>query len=394
MFFGLHKKIAYFDYAATSPVRSEVLEVYNEASQKYWGNASSIHQTGRQAKNTLNEAREKIASLLNCAPTEIIFTSSGSEGNNLALKGFFEAKNWRGKFALSPIEHSSVLNTAEYLKTKGVRVIFLPINFEGLLTEQARIIIEDEKFDLVSVMLANNEIGTINPIGDLALTVHSYGGVFHTDAVQAVGLMDLDFKKIGADIITLAGHKFGAPKGIGILYVKEGIILTPQILGGNQEWQKRAGTENVPAILALAKALEIATEERAQHISKLENFQKQIMASVEKIDGVKITGSKKYRLVNNVSLSIEAVEGENVVLHLSQKGIETSSGSACTSGDIKPSHVLLACGLSEKSALGSLRISMGFNTTQEEVDSLYELLPKTITEVQKLTPITNPTNNN
>jgi len=386
--FGLgHRKIAYFDYAATAPVRSEALAVYNEACEKYWANPSSIHQTGHKAKNALMTAREKISSLLNCTPREIIFTASGSESDNLALKGFFENKNWRGKLGLSPIEHSAIINTANYLKTKGARIIYLPVNSEGLLTEQARIIIEDEKFDLVSVMLANNEIGTINPISDLAQTVHNYGGVIHTDVVQAVGLVDLDFKKLGVDMMTLAGHKFGGPKGIGLLIVKEGIEIAPQILGGNQEWKKRAGTENLPAILGLVKALEIALTEKNSHIKKLAAWQNQIIECVEKINGAIITGSKKYRLANNVSLSIDGVEGENIVLHLSQKGIETSSGSACTSGELHPSHVLLMCGLSESAAIGSLRISMGFGTTQEEVDRLCELLPKTITEVRKLSPI-------
>lgn len=388
MIFGLgHKKIAYFDYAATSPIRPEVLAVYNEACEKYWANPSSIHQTGHKAKNALLTAREKIASLLNCHPREIIFTASGSEGDNLALKGFFEAKNWRGKLGVSPIEHSAIINTANYLKTKGVRVIYLSVNAEGLLTEQARIIIEDEKFDLVSVMLANNEIGTINPIADLAQTVHNYGGAIHTDVVQAVGLYDLDFKKLNVDIMTLAGHKFGGPKGVGLLIVKQGVELAPQILGGNQEWKKRAGTENLPAILGLVKALEIALTEKDRHVQKLFSFQNQIMDCAEKIEGVVITGSKKYRLANNVSLVIDGVEGENVVLHLSQKGLETSSGSACTSGELHPSHVLLACGLSESAAIGSLRITMGFNTTQEEVDRLCDFLPKTIADVRKLSPM-------
>lgn len=386
--FGLgQKKIAYFDYAATSPVRSEVLEVYNEACEKYWANPSSIHQTGHKAKNALLNAREQAASLLGCLPTEIIFTASGSEGDNLALKGFFEARNYRGKLAVSAIEHSAIINTANYLKTKGVRVIFLPVNNDGLLTEQARLIIEDEKFDLVSVMLANNEIGTINPVADLAQTAHNYGGIFHTDAVQTVGLLDLDFKKMDVDMATLAGHKFGGPKGVGLLYVKNGVRLSPQTLGGNQEWKKRAGTENVPAILGLTKALELAVKEQKQHVEKLNGFQTQIFEAVKKIAGVVITGSKKYRLANNISLSIDGVEGENIVLHLSQKGIETSSGSACTSGELHPSHVLLACGFSDSAAIGSLRVTMGYGTTQNQIDLLCETLPKVIAEVRKLSPM-------
>lgn len=394
------KKNIYLDHAATTPVRKEVLEAMLPYFDEKFGNPSSFHSVGKIAKDAMETARETIAKILNCRTSEIIFTAGGTESDNLAVLGMARANKNCGKHIItSKIEHPAVLESCKKLEKEGFDVTYLPVDKEGLvrLDELKKALRMDTI--LVSIMYANNEIGTIQPITEIAKILREHKKeaprlrsgdnadfpYFHTDACQAAGALELDVIKLNVDLLTFNGSKIYGPKGIGALYVKKGVKIEPLTYGGGQERKIRSGTENVPAIIGLARALELAQAERAKENSRLielrDYFIKEIL---KKIPGARLNGSAKMRLPNNINISVPHVEGEAVVLYLDSYGIYVSTGSACSSASLLPSHVLLALGLSHDLAHNSLRFTLGRKTAKADLDYVLEVLPKII---KKLTEI-------
>ncbi len=371
----MSKKRIYLDHAATTPLDPEVLAVMEPYFTKEFGNPSSIHASGHMAHQALTHARERIADVLHARPQEILCTSGGTESNNLALKGVAEAHNYQGHIVTTAIEHHAVLHTLQYLETRGVAVTYLPVNEQGIVSvDDVLQALRPDTF-LVSVMYANNEIGTIQPIAEIGKELQRKNILFHTDAVQAGGVLTLNTKKIHVDMLSLSAHKFYGPKGVGVLYVRNGVELVPQQHGGGQEFKKRASTENVPGIIGCAEALVRAHEHAEKEHARLSTLRDTCIAMIEqKIPDAIITGSRSERLPNNISVCFPDIEGEALVMRLSEKGYDVSSGSACTSGDLEASHVLLALGLERSIALGSIRISMGKTTTQQDIESLVDIL--------------------
>lgn len=373
--------IKYFDNAATTRVKEEVFrEMFPFLSLEY-GNPSSVYGLGRRAKRAIEEARERVASLLNCNSKEIIFTSCGSESDNMALKGMAMLQKYKrtGKNHLitSKIEHPAILNTCHALEKQGFEVTYLDVNKEGLINLETLVNSISDKTFLISIMFANNEIGTIEPIEQISKIAKSHNIIFHTDAVQAVGNVFIDVQKMGIDMLSLSGHKLYAPKGIGALYVRDGIELVKFLDGGHQEKDKRAGTENVAQMVALGRACKIAEENIDKYILKLSNlrdyFFKQVMKS---FPNCHINGSLEHRLPGNCNICFENVDSGELLLKLDAFGICASGGSACSSGDNNPSHVLSAIGITPELARGALRITFGDFNTKEEVDFLISTLQK------------------
>ena len=372
----------YLDHAATTPLRPEVLDAMYPFFSEAFGNPSSLYYLGQEGRKAVDESREAIAGLLRSRPSEIVFTSGGSESDNMAIKGAALALRGNGNHIITTsIEHHAVLHTGHFLEDFGFNVTYLDVNKDGLIdpSEVAEAI--TDKTTVVSVMLANNEIGTVQPIADIALEVKRRSQimgrtiVMHTDAVQAPGFMDLDVKSLGVDMLSLSSHKFYGPKGVGILFIKRNTPFTPQLLGGSQERQRRAGTENVPGIVGAAAALRIAQQDIAWNVSHCAMLRDKLIDGVESnIQGAYLNGHRSDRLPNNVNFSFEGVEGEPILLGLDFAGIAASSGSACTSGSLEPSHVLLALGLSADLAQGSVRFTFGIHNTVEEVDKVLETL--------------------
>ncbi len=383
------KKI-YLDHAATTPVDARVLKAMLPFFSEKFGNPSSFHSLGLEAKNALDAARSKIARLLNCVPEEIIFTGSGTESCNLAVKGVALAQKRKGKHIItSKIEHHAVLNSCEWLEKKmGFSITYLGVDCNGLVNPKdvEKAIRSDTV--LISIMFANNEIGTIQPIKKIAGIAKKHGILFHTDACQAAGFLGLDVKKLGVDLMTINGSKIYAPKGTGLLFVKQGVELMPLIHGGAHEFGLRAGTENVAGIVALSTALEIAQRERKRESKRLsalrDYFIKQILNSVPRTI---LNGHPKKRLPNNVNVSFLDVEGESVLLHLDSLGICASTGSACSSQSLDPSHVILAIRPHYEAAHGSIRFSLGRKTTKKEIDFVLAVLPGIIEKLRALSPV-------
>ena len=395
----MSKKI-YLDYAATTPVDARVKKAMLPYLDKIYGNASALHQEGRKAKAVIVKARKKIAKALNCKPEEIFFTGSGTESDNIAILGTVRANKEFGRHIItSNIEHPAVLKSCEELKKEGFRVSFLKVNQEGILSlaDLKRII--SKKTILVSIMYANNEIGTLQPIKEIGRIVKKVKEerkregnktpiYFHTDACQAAGYFDLDVQKLGADLLTLNGSKIYGPKGMGALYVRTGTKTEPVIFGGGQEGGLRSGTENTAGIVGLAKALEIAQKEREKTFKREARLRDRLINGIiENIPRAILNGHPKKRLPNNVNVSILDIEGEAMLLFLDRCGIFASTGSACHSESLEPSHVLLALGRPYEFAHGSLRFSLGRKTTAKDIDYVLKVLPKIVEKLRKISPI-------
>lgn len=385
----MEKRFIYADNAATTAVSEEVLQAMLPHFRIAFGNASSIYKLGRDAQHDVEDARAKVAKAIGAEPREIFFTSCGSESDNWAIKGIAENLAKRGKkhIVTSVFEHHAVLHTCQYLEKKGFEVTYVPVSDKGLIDpEDVRNAIRDDTA-LVTIMYANNEIGTIQPIEEIAAICKEKKVIFHTDAVQALGHVDIDVKKQGIDMLSLSGHKIHAQKGIGALYVRKGIVLPNLIHGGAQERNKRAGTENVPAIVGLGVAIETATKNIAERNAVIVPRRNRLIDGILKIPYTRLNGDRDKRLPGNLNISIEGIEGESLLLMLDQYGICASSGSACTSGSLDPSHVLLAIGLKHEVAHGSLRLSIEENVTDEDVDYILEVIPKIVERLRSMSPV-------
>ena len=382
-------KNIYFDHAATTFVKQEVLNEMLPYFTQDFGNASTVYSLGQKCKMALTDARKTVADALGCEENEIYFTASGSEADNWAIKGAAHAlKNKGNHIITSAIEHHAVLHTCQSLEKEGFEVTYLPVDEFGLVSpEDVKKAIKDTTI-LVTIMYANNEIGTIEPIAEIAQIAKEKGILMHTDAVQAVGAVPINVKEENVDMLSLSAHKFNGPKGVGALYIRKGVRIDNLIDGGAQEKGKRAGTENLPGIVGLATALKIATESLNEKSAKLTKMRDYIIKEIEdKIPYCRLNGHRTKRLPNNVNFSFEFIEGEGLLLWLDINGIAASSGSACTSGSLDPSHVLLGIGLKHEIAHGSLRITLGEENTYEEADYMIEKLCEIVDRLRQMSPL-------
>ncbi|MGE5552007.1 MAG: cysteine desulfurase NifS [Bacteroidota bacterium] len=380
----------YLDHAATTPVDPRVFEAMRPYYTEKFGNPSSIHWYGREARAAIDQARLDVARLLGASdPAEIIFTSGGSEADNMAIKGAAHALRGKGKHLItSGVEHHAVYDAMGYLKKEGYDVTYLPVDADGLVSPDELQAALREDTVLVSVMLANNEVGTIEPVRELAAIAKKRGVLFHTDAVQAVGAIPVDVRELGVDLLSLSAHKFYGPKGIGVLYARRGVKLTQLIHGGGQERNRRAGTENVAGIVGLAAALRYAVEELPGHAAHLTGLRDRLIDGVlGRIEHVRLNGHRTKRLPGNANFSFEFIEGESLLLNLDLAGVAASSGSACTSGSLEPSHVLLGMGLCHEIAHGSLRLTLGRENTAEDVDYVLSILPGIVDRLRAMSPL-------
>ncbi len=383
----MNQKTIYLDNAATTAVRPEVLDAMLPYFSKAYGNPSSIHRIGREAKIAVENARKQVAAAIGAQPQEIYFTGCGSESDNWAIRGIADVS--AGKHIItSAIEHHAILHTTEYLEKKGYHVTYLPVDEYGRVNPQdVKNAITDDTI-LITIMTANNEIGTIQPIAEIAKIAKEAKVPFHTDAVQAVGAIPVDVKALNVDMLSLSGHKFNGPKGIGALYIRKGLRISPFIFGGAQERNMRAGTENLASIVGLGKAIELATADMEKHGKYLSVLRDKLINGVFKaIPDVRLNGHPTDRLPNNFNMCFRYIEGESLLMRLDLAGIEGSSGSACTSGSLDPSHVLLAIGLEHEIAHGSLRLTLGLDTTQEDIDYVLAELPKIVHTLREMSPL-------
>jgi len=374
--------ITYFDHAGTTPTASNVVEAMLPYFSHLYGNPSSVHTVGQEARHALDNARESVSSVLNCRTREIVFTSGGTESDNAAIHGAATALRETGTHVVtSSVEHHAVLHACQFLENIGFDVTYLPVDGDGVVSTESVYNSINEDTTLVTLMYANNEIGAINPISEIAKAVKLKSQelhrtiVMHTDAVQAAGFLSLDVRELGVDMLTLSGHKFYGPKGSGVLFLKRGTPFLPLIVGGGQERERRSGTENIAAIVGLATALKSADESRYLNSEHCMNLRDEIIRRViEDIPAVRLNGGRNNRLPNNINFAFEGVEGESILLGLDLAGIAASSGSACSSGSLEPSHVLLALGQTAELARSSLRITLGKDNTHEEIDYLISTL--------------------
>ena len=389
-------KYVYLDYAATTPMDPRVIEVMNEHFRESYGNSSSLHSVGQKAAQTLVQSREAVASLINAKRDEIIFTSSGTEADNIAILGVALKNKNRGKHIItSVLEHHAVENTCKSLRKKGFNITFLPVDRYGLIDlEELEDMITDET-TLISIMFANNEIGTIEPIKEIGEIAKKHDILFHTDAVQAVGKVPIDVEAMNIDLLSASAHKLYGPKGVGMLYIRNkgvregwGKYIEPIMFGGGHEKDMRPSTVNVPGIAGFAKAAELAKNEMPIEIEKHTKYRDKIIKNVlDNIDDSYLNGHPTKRLPNNVNLGIRFIEGESIVLDLDSEGIAASTGSACSSKSLDPSHVLLAIGLKPQEAHGSLRVSVGRFTTEEDIEYFLKKLPPIIERLRKMSPL-------
>lgn len=382
-------KTIYMDNSATTRIKKEVLdEMLPYFSEKY-GNPSSVYSLGSISKVAVENAREQVARALGANKKEIFFTGGGSESDNWAIKGIaFQHSDKGNHIITTKIEHHAVLHTCEYLEKNGFEVTYLDVDKDGLIDlDQLRNAITDKTI-LISIMFANNEIGTIQPVKEIGEIAKEKGVYFHTDAVQAIGNIRIDVKELNIDLLSLSAHKFYGPKGVGVLYIKQGIKIDPLISGGGQERNKRAGTENVPGIVGLGKAIELAYEHFDENNENILVLRERLINKIESsIENIKLNGHRTKRLTGNVNFCFEFIEGESLLLSLDMEGIAGSSGSACTSGTLDPSHVLLSIGLPHEIAHGSLRLSLGTFNTVEEVDYVVEKLVEIVDRLRKMSPL-------
>lgn len=381
--------LIYMDYAATTPTDARVLGAMQPYFSDKFGNPSSIYALGRESKAAVEAAREKAAKLINAKPEEIVFTSGGTESNNFALNGILQANANKGNHIItSKIEHHAVLEPCHFLEKYGFQVTYLNVDKNGLVDpDDVRKAITN-KTVIISIMHANNEIGTIQPIAEISRIAKEKGVHFHTDAVQTVGAVEVDVEKMGVDLLSASAHKLYGPKGVGALYIRKGTKIFPFIRGGGQERNRRASTENVPGIVGFGKAAEIAKaemNERDAHIVPLRD--KLLKGIMEKIPEVVLNGHPERRLTKNINVSIKYIEGESMLLNLDMEGICASTGSACSSGTLDPSHVLLAIGLSHEMAHGSIRFTLGKENTEAEVDYVLDVFPKIVEKLRKMSPL-------
>ena len=386
----------YLDHAGTTPLDSKVLEAMVPYFTQRFGNPSSLHSVGQEARYALDEARERVAGVLNCRSREIVFTAGGTESDNAAIHGVATALHETGNHIVtSSVEHHAVLHACQYLESQGFEVTYLSVDADGMVQPEAVYNAINERTTLVSIMYGNNEIGTINPISEIAKSVKKRAEelsrtiVFHTDAVQAAGYLSLDVAELGVDLLSLSGHKFHGPKGTGVLYMKRGSPYLPLIHGGGQERERRSGTENIPGIIGLSVALEAADTVRGETSQRCAALRDRIIDSVlQQIPGSRLNGHATQRLPNNANFSFTGVEGEPILLGLDMARIAASSGSACSSGSLEPSHVLLALGQSAEIARGSLRLTLGRDNTEDEVEYLLGVLVDLVQRLRQLPSLT------
>lgn len=386
----MEKRRVYMDYSATTPIKKEVLDEMMPFLTELYGNASSFHTFGKEAKEAVDKARGQVAALIDATPKEIYFTAGGTESDNWAIKGVAFSLENKGKHIItSKVEHHAVLHTCEFLeKNHGFEITYIDVDSKGRVSvEDVEKAIKDDTI-LISIMMANNEIGTIQPIKEIGEIARNNKIIFHTDAVQAAGNIPVDVKELNVDLLSMSSHKMYGPKGIGALYIKKGLRLQPFIHGGAQEKSKRAGTENVSSIVGFGKAAELAKENMEEHIMRLEKLRNRLIDGIlEKIPYTHLNGSLEHRIPGNVNISFEFIEGEGILLLLDHVGIAASSGSACTSGSLDPSHVLMAIGLPHETAHGSLRLTVGDLTSEEDIDYIIENLPSLIEKLRNISPL-------
>jgi len=379
----------YLDYAATTPTHPEVVKAMLPYFTDVFGNASSIYSYGQEAKGAIEEARVKVADLIGARGEEIVFTSGGTEADNFALKGVAFANETKGNHIItSSIEHHAVIETCKFLERRGFRVTYLPVDGYGLVDAGDVKKAITDKTILISVMQANNEMGTIEPIAEIGRIAREAGIYFHTDAVQMVGHIPVDVNELEVDLLAMSAHKLYGPKGVGALYIRKGTKLIPFMHGGDQERRRRASTENVPGIIGLGKAIELIQQDMGEEAERLTYLRDRLIKGLlERIDHTRLNGHPLKRLPNNVNVSVDYVEGESMLLNLDLEGICASTGSACSSASLEPSHVLLALGLSPEQAHGSLRFSLGKWTRDEEIERVLEVLPRVIAKLRAMSPL-------
>lgn len=385
----MDKKIVYLDHSATTYVKKEVLDEMLPYFTEKFGNPSSLYSISRTTRSAVDTAREKVANALGSRTDEIYFTAGGSEADNWTLKGVAAANKNKGNHIITTkIEHPAVLNACKYLSKNGFEITYLSVDEDGLISlDELKNSIKDTTI-LISVMFANSEIGTVQPIKEIGAIAKEKGILFHTDAVQAIGHINIDVNEMNIDLLSLAAHKFYGPKGIGALYIRKGTKIDNIIHGGGQERKKRAGTENVPGIVGLGKAIELATTNmEVKNKAMAEKRDRLLKGILEKIPYTKVNGSLEKRLPHNINVSFEFIEGEGLLLLLDLAGICASTGSACSSGSLDPSHVLLAIGLPHEIAHGSLRLTLGEGTTEEEIDYVLEKLPQIVQRLRDMSPL-------
>ncbi|MCL0057313.1 cysteine desulfurase NifS [Dehalococcoidia bacterium] len=381
--------MVYLDCAATTPMRGEVLEAMSPYFNIRFGNPSSIHSFGQEARGAIEEAREKVAALVGGRGEEIVFTSGGTEADNFAIKGTAYANEHNGNHIItSSIEHHAVLESCRFLERRGTRVTYLPVDKYGLVDPEDVGAAITEKTVLISIMHASNEVGTIQPIAEIGKIARERGIPFHTDAVQTAGHIPVNVDELGVDLLSMSAHKLYGPKGVGALYIRKGTRLVSFMHGGEQERRRRASTENVPGIVGFGRAAELAQSELDKEIRRLISLRTQLIEGLlERIDRLTLNGHPTKRLPNNVNVSIEFVEGESILLNLDLEGIAASTGSACSSSSLEPSHVLLALGLPPELAHGSLRFTMGLYTTEEDIGRVLEVLPPVVARLRAMSPL-------
>lgn len=381
-------RFVYADNAATTPVSREVIDAMMPCFESEWGNPSSLHTKGRDAKELLDSARDRIAAVFCCQPSEIYFTSCGTESDNWAIKGAAMKMRAKGRthIVTSKIEHHAVLNTCEALEKEGFTVTYVGVDENGVVKLDELREAVTEKTALVAVMYANNEVGTIEPIEEICEIAHSKGALMFTDAVQAVGNVEIDLSKLKVDMLAISGHKIHAPKGIGMLFIRRGVTINNLIDGGGQEKRKRGGTENLPYIIGLARALEVAKEKMAD-LPRVAKMRDRLIEEITKIPYSKLNGHRTERLAGNVNIGFEFIEGESLLLWLDISGICASTGSACSSASLEASHVLLAMGVPHEKAHGSLRLSISHETTEEDIDYIIETLPGIVERLRNMSPL-------
>lgn len=382
-------KRIYLDYAATTPIHSEVVKAMLPYFTEAFGNPSSIHSYGQEAKGAIEEARVKVADLIGARSEELVFTSGGTEADNFAIKGIAFANESKGNHIItSSVEHHAVIETCKFLERRGFRITYLSVDGDGLVDpDDVRKAITD-KTTLISVMHASNEMGTIEPIAEIGKVATEAGIYFHTDAVQTVGHIPVNVKELGVDSLSMSAHKLYGPKGVGALYIRKGTKLIPCMHGGEQERRRRASTENVPGIVGFGKTAELTQQEIGEEAKRLTYLRDQLIKGLlEQIDHTRLNGHPLKRLPNNINISADFVEGESMLLNLDLEGICASTGSACSSSSLEPSHVLLALGLSHEQAHGSLRFSLGKWTTEEEIERVLDVLPSVVTKLRAMSPL-------
>lgn len=382
-------KRIYLDYAATTPTHPEVVKAMLPYFNEVFGNPSSIYSYGQESKGAVEEARVKVADLIGARDEEIVFTSGGTEADNFAVKGVAYASEPKGNHIItSSIEHHAVIETCQFLEKRGFRISYLPVDKQGMVNPVDVTKAITGKTVLISVMHASNEMGAIEPISEISKIAREAGVYFHTDAVQTVGHIPVNVNELGVDLLSMSAHKLYGPKGIGALYIRKGTKLTPFMHGGEQERRRRASTENVPGIVGFGKAVELTRQEITQEAQRLISLRDQLIKGLlEKVEDIHLNGHTLKRLPNNVNVSIDFIEGESIILNLDLEGICASTGSACSSSSLEPSHVLLAMGLSPEQAHGSLRFTLGKWTNEEDISRVLEVLPRVVAKLRAMSPL-------